>query len=260
METAPVAPSRQTKAVVWVALLVLASIAWTIVVIEAQDMGSLDQGMAEMAAEPMSLLFFLPLWVTMMAAMMFPAVAPVIVLFATLSHKRRATGQTAAPAWIFIAGYLAVWSMFGLVAYLLSLIVPAVGMAATGLRTDSALAAGIVLSFAGLYQLSPLKRICLHHCRSPLAALMDHWREGHGGALGMGARHGAYCLGCCWGLMLVLFAVGLMNVGWMLVLTAVIFAEKVLPYGETVNKLTAIVLVCFGLATLVASVIPIAAG
>jgi predicted metal-binding membrane protein len=89
---------------------------------------------------------------------------------------------------------------------------------------------------------------------------MDHWREGRDGALRMGARHGAYCLGCCWGLMLVLFAVGLMNVGWMLVLTAVIFAEKVLPHGETVSKLTAIALVCFGLATLVAALIPMAAG
>jgi predicted metal-binding membrane protein len=155
---------------------------------------------------------------------------------------------------------LAVWSLFGVVAYLLSLIVPAIGMAATGLRADSPMAAGIVLGFAGLYQLSPLKRICLHHCRSPLAALMHHWRDGRGGALRMGVSHGAYCLGCCWGLMLVLFAVGLMNVGWMLALTVVIFAEKVLPYGELVSKLTAIALVCFGLATLATALMPMAAG
>jgi predicted metal-binding membrane protein len=250
VETAQATPSRRTKSVTWIALLLLASIAWTIVLIQAQGMGSVSDGMGEMAPQPVSLLFFLPLWLVMMVAMMFPAVAPVVTLFATLSRKRRAAGQEAAPAWIFVAGYLAVWSLFGLGAYLLSLIVPAVGRAAAGLRADNPVLDGVVLILAGLYQLSPLKRVCLHHCRSPLGVIMHRWREGLMGAFRMGASHGAYCLGCCWGLMLVLFVAGLMNIGWMLVLTVVIFAEKVLPYGPLISRLTALALVLFGIVTI----------
>lgn len=263
-----IAPSRQTKTTVWLALILLAAIAWTVIILQVQAMPqpepgmaampaglempdmAMQRGMATMATEPASLLFFLPLWVSMMVAMMFPAVAPVVSLFATLSRRRREIGQPAAPAWIFLAGYLAVWSLFGLGAYLLSLVVPALGMMASGLRVDSPLTAGLVLIFAGLYQLSPLKQVCLHHCRSPLSVILHGWRDGNQGAFRMGFVHGAYCLGCCWGLMLVLFAVGLMNLLWMIILTVVIFAEKVLPYGALVARLTALALILFGLITL----------
>jgi predicted metal-binding membrane protein len=187
----------------------------------------------------------------MMVAMMFPAVAPVVSLFATISTKRRAAGQPAAPTWIFLIGYLSVWSLFGIGAYLLSLVVPALGMMAAGLRMDNPVAAGIVLMFAGLYQLSPLKQVCLYHCRSPLGVILHGWRDGYTGAFRMGFEHGAYCLGCCWGLMLVLFAVGLMNLVWMLLLTVAIFVEKVLPQGQLISKLIALVLVLFGIYTLV---------
>ena len=268
MEITAVEPSRPTKITVWLALLLLAAIAWTVIVVQTQAMDSLDrdmgdmsmsddmpemainQGMAQMAVEPTSLLFFLPLWISMMVAMMFPAVAPVVSFFAALSRKRREVGQSATPTWIFLAGYLAVWSLFGLGAYLLSLVVPALGMMAPGLHVDNPLAAGIVLALAGLYQLSPLKQVCLHHCRSPLSIILHGWRDGNGGAFRMGFVHGAYCLGCCWGLMLVLFAVGLMNLLWMIILTVVIFAEKVLPYGPLIAKLTALALIGFGLVTL----------
>jgi predicted metal-binding membrane protein len=269
MEITSAAPSRRTKLTVWLALLLLAAIAWTIIVVQIQAMNhpsqemagmemgddmagmAMNQGMAEMAAQPESLLFFLPLWVVMMVAMMFPAVAPVVSFFDSLSLKRREAGLPAAPTWLFLAGYLAVWSLFGLGAYLLSLIVPAVGMMATGLRMDNPLAAGFVLIVAGLYQLSPLKQVCLKHCRSPLSIILHGWRDGPSGAFRMGFVHGAYCLGCCWGLMLVLFAVGLMNLLWMIILTIVIFAEKVLPYGSLVVRLTALALILFGQFTLV---------
>jgi predicted metal-binding membrane protein len=211
----------------------------------------MDEGMAEMGAEPVSALLFLPLWMSMMVAMMFPAIAPVVSLFATISQKRRAAGQPAAPTWVFLAGYLSVWSRFGIGAYVLSLIVPALGMMATGLRMDNPVAAGIVLMLAGLYQLSPLKQVCLHHCRSPLGVILHGWRDGRGGAFRMGFGHGAYCLGCCWGLMLVLFAVGLMNLAWMLILTLAIFVEKILPQGPLISKLIALVLILFGMFTLV---------
>jgi predicted metal-binding membrane protein len=259
VERDPALPSSQAKLVTWLALLLLAAIAWTIILLQilamnsmAGDMAemSMEEGMATMATEPASLLFFLPLWVSMMVAMMFPAVAPVVSFFAALSRKRREVGQSAAPTWLFLAGYLVVWGLFGLGVYLLSLVIPALGMMAPGLSLDHPLAAGIVLFFAGLYQLSPLKRVCLHHCRSPLSIIMHGWRDGYVGALRMGFVHGAYCLGCCWGLMLVLFAVGLMNLLWMIILTVVIFVEKVLPYGPLVGKLTGVALILFGLLTL----------
>lgn len=260
MDVTPDAPSRQTKLTIWLALLLLTAIAWTIIVVQIQAMGQtrqdmagmdMSQGMAEMAVQPESLLFYLPLWVVMMVAMMFPAVAPVVSFFDTLSHKRRDQGLSAAPTWIFLSGYLVVWGLFGLGAYLLSLLVPAVGMMAPGLRLDYPLLAGIILILAGLYQLSPLKNVCLKHCRSPLSVILHGWHDGYGGAFRMGFVHGAYCLGCCWGLMVVLFAVGLMNLLWMIILTVVIFAEKVLPYGSLVARLTALALILFGLFTLV---------
>jgi len=251
VETSVTKPSRQTRTTVWLALLLLAAIAWVIIFQQSQMLGSMNDGMAAMEAGPVSLLLFLPLWVTMMVAMMFPAVAPVVSLFTTISTKRRAASQPAAPTWIFLIGYLFVWSLFGIGAYLLSLVVPAIGMMAAGLRVDNPLAAGIVLIFAGLYQLSPLKQVCLHHCRSPLSVILHGWHDGYGGAFRMGFKHGAYCLGCCWGLMLVLFAVGLMNLVWMILLTVAIFVEKLFSRGPLISRLIALALVLFGIVTLV---------
>jgi predicted metal-binding membrane protein len=250
VETSVTKPSRQTRTTVWLALLLLAALAWVIIFRQTQMIESMNDGMAAMEAGPVSLLLFLPLWVTMMVAMMFPAVAPVVSLFTTISTKRRAANQPAAPTWIFLIGYLFVWSLFGIGAYLLSLVVPAIGMMAAGLRVDNPVAAGIVLIFAGLYQLSPLKQVCLRHCRSPLSVILHGWHDGYGGAFRMGFKHGAYCLGCCWGLMLVLFAVGLMNLVWMVLLTVAIFVEKLFSQGPLISRLIALALVLFGIVTL----------
>ncbi len=251
METTPVETSSRTKTSIWLALLLLAASAWAVIIQQTQMMGNMDHGMAGMSSEPMSALIFLPLWMSMMVAMMFPAVAPVVSLFATISQKRHAMGQQAAPTWIFLAGYLTSWGLFGIGVYLLALIVPALSMMTAGLRVDHPPIAGVILILAGLYQLSPLKRVCLRHCRSPLSIILHGWRDGRAGAFRMGVGHGAYCLGCCWGLMSVLFAVGLMNLVWMMILTLVIFAEKVLPYGSRISTLTALAFVLFGLFTLV---------
>ena len=110
----------------------------------------------------------------------------------------------------------------------------------------------VVLIAAGLYQWSPLKNLCLRHCRSPLAIIVHGWRDGYLGALRMGIVHGAYCVGCCWGFMVILFAVGLMNLGWMILLTGLIFAEKVVPRGVLIGKAAGVVLVLLGVGALVA--------
>ncbi len=267
---APVAPSRQSRITVWLALLLLAALAWAAVVQQSEMMGSANQaapamagmgqpapGMVDMNSAlsrtqpaPASILFYLPVWVVMMAAMMFPAAIPIVEHYDAIRRSRRAAGQRAVQTWIFLAGYLAVWSLFGVGAYLLSLVLPALGMMAPGLRAVYPVAAGLVLIVAGLYQLSPLKRACLETCRSPQSVLLGSWRDGYAGSFRMGIGQGVYCLGCSWALMLVLFVVGLMNLAGMVALSIVIFIEKVIPRGPTISKPAALALMAFGLMTL----------
>src|SRR5947208_14543868 len=176
--------------------------------------------------------WYVGVWVTMMAAMMLPAVLPVVLLFARVSSERMRRGQAAVGTPVFLAGYLGVWTAFGLVAYGITRLV--VGQSFGFLEWDRGgryVAAG-ALALAAAYQLTPLKRVCLKHCRSPLALVLGHWHEGRLGAVRMGAEHGGWCVGCCGGLMLALFALGVMSISWMVIVAAVIFVEKVLPRGD----------------------------
>ncbi len=183
---------------------------------------------------------FLALWLVMMAAMMAPSVYPTVRLFLVARESRFAFGVRPAPAWTFVAGYLAAWSLVGLPAYAILSTVP-MGMFEPRLK-------GLALMVAGLYQLTPWKGSCLSHCRSPLEFLMHTWRDGRLGAMVMGAHHGAYCIGCCWGLMLVLLALGAMNVRWMIAVAAVVFVEKVLPGGPRIGRALGVLLVVAGAA------------
>jgi predicted metal-binding membrane protein len=183
--------------------------------------------------------FFLGVWVTMMAAMMLPSAAP-FVLFHARVARQRTTG-------IFVVGYLAAWTAYGLGAYGVYRAIHRVDPAFLSWRRDGPVVAGLAIVAAGLYQLTPLKQVCLRHCRSPLHFLMHDWREGRLGALRMGAEHGAYCVGCCWGLMLILFALGVMSLLWMAVVAAVIFAEKVLPFGGRLPAAVAVGFVALGI-------------
>lgn len=246
----PSAP-RGRQVWLWVVLLTLAAGGWALTAAGARAMATMN-GTGGMAARPSPAVLFLPVWVGMMAAMMFPSVGPTALLFSAMSAGRHRAGKTAVPTWMFLAGYLATWGVCGVAAYLVSLAVPAVGMSSPGLRTLSPAVGGAILVLSGLYQWSPLKDVCLRHCRSPLGFLLHSWRDGYAGALGMGFQHGAYCVGCCWSLMLVLFAVGLMNLGWMVLLSAVIFAEKVVREGPLFGRLAGAGLVAFGVVTLLA--------
>ena len=177
---------------------------------------------------------FLVAWAVMMAAMMFPSAAPMLLLFRTVSASRRAKGGAFVSTWVFAAGYLLVWVGIGIATWILVRAGSELAgrMSDAGRETWAPLALGAVLLVAGLYQLTPLKRVCLDHCRTPLGFVVSHWRDGRLGALRMGLRHGAYCLGCCWALFAVLVAAGVMSLAWMLLLTLVVFAEKVLPLGR----------------------------
>jgi predicted metal-binding membrane protein len=191
--------------------------------------------------------WFVVVWTVMMAAMMLPSVAPTVALYARLAHE----GTRWAPL-AFTAGYLLVWVAVGAVAVALE--------AGAGALAGDALAWGsagrpltvATLLAAAVYELTPLKDVCLGKCRSPLGFLLGAWRDGWRGALLMGSRHGAWCLGCCWALMAALFALGVMSIFWMALVAGLIAFEKTLPWRRTATYSTAAVLLALGLLTLVA--------
>jgi predicted metal-binding membrane protein len=213
--------------------------------------GMEGMAMGGMAAAGWSLtaaLVFVAVWTVMMAAMMLPAAAPMIVTFAS-AQARRDRGA-AVPTWLFVAGYLLVWAAAGAAVYF---VVQFASDASDdfGAMDRSAwgpLVLGIVLVAAGLYQFTPLKRVCLRHCRSPLAFVALHWRDGPLGAVRMGIVHGAYCLGCCWALFALLVVAGMMSIAWMLLLTLVVFVEKVFPHGQRISAAVGVTLILLGLA------------
>jgi predicted metal-binding membrane protein len=226
-------------------LLALAVAAWALLLAwHGSDSG---MGMA-MASPTMGLRapLFLTIWVTMMVAMMFPAAAPMVLTFHRVQAGRRERGSAFVPTWVFVAGYMLIWTLAGAAAYLAASAAEAVAAHAGLSREAAARIGGAVLVAAGLYQLSPLKDLCLSKCRTPLGFIMTSWREGTLGTLRMGLLHGAYCLGCCWLLFAILFPLGLMNIAAMAVLTALVFAEKTLPWSRWAARGTAVVLIAYG--------------
>jgi predicted metal-binding membrane protein len=185
--------------------------------------------------------WFLGVWVVMMAAMMFPSVAPTVALYARMARAR----WPLAPL-TFTAGYLLTWAGAGLVAY--GLFKGGRALLGDQLAWDGAgrWVAGGTLVVAALYEVTPLKDVCLAKCRSPLGFLVGAWRDGTTGALDMGVRHGAWCVGCCWALMASLFALGVMSLAWMAFVAALIALEKTLPWGRAATYGTALVLLALG--------------
>jgi len=238
------------KILITTALMLLSVLAWAATVYQAGSMG-LGFVTCSMTMEmPFSLsnaALYLALWGVMMVAMMFPSVAPMVVLFSTIARNKRAQGAVFAPAWLFVTGYVVLWTLAGGVAYAGDLAIQSLPHRFPQLRTYGAAIGGSTLIIAGLYQLTPLKYLCLTQCRSPLGFLLSSWRDGYSGAFRMGVHHGAYCLGCCWSLMAVFFVVGTMNVIWMGILTLVIFLEKIIPHGETWGKGAGLALIGLGL-------------
>jgi predicted metal-binding membrane protein len=235
-------PLRLSPVGVAAVLLGLTLVAW---VVTFDRMRGMDAGPG---TDLGGLGWFLGIWVTMMAAMMLPSVAPMVLAFARISKERTRREQAAyVPTWIFLAGYLAAWTAYGVVAYGVFRVIDAVaGDVLAWDRAGPYVAGGAILA-AGLYQLTPIKDVCLRHCRTPLHLLLHGWHEGRLGALRMGSEHGLYCIGCCWGLMIVLFSLGVMSLVWMAVVAGVIFAEKVLPWGLRLSRVVAVGFVALGL-------------
>lgn len=192
---------------------------------------------------------FLGLWLTMMAAMMLLPVAPMVLTFARVQAQRSERGRTdAVPTWVFVSGYFAVWAVYGLLAYGLFLLARQLDSSFFDWQGNGRYLAGGAVVAAGAYQLTPVKDVCLRHCRSPLHFLAHSWREGRVGALRLGLVHGSYCVGCCFGLFVILFAVGVMSLFWMALIAAVIFIEKTLPFGTRAARAFAFAFILLGLA------------
>lgn len=223
------------------ALLAVALVTWIITI---SRMRGMDQGPG---TELGDLGWFVGVWLTMTAAMMLPSTAPMVVAVRSAAIGReRGRPPPSAVAVLFVVGYLAAWTAYGLAAYGLFRVLFAHHPGFVAWNRYGPLVAGAAVAAAGVYQLTPLKRSCLRHCRTPLHLVMHRWRRGAAGAAAMGLEHGAWCLGCCLGLMLALFAVGVMSVAWMAIVAVVVFAEKVLPGGARLTAPVAITLVALG--------------
>jgi predicted metal-binding membrane protein len=250
---------RRDRAIVISGVVAVVAIAWGYTIYVAQsnaDMGA-SMGMAmgnvrSWSGVDFSLMFVM--WVVMMVAMMVPSAAPMVLMFATVNRRRREQSRPFVATSVFLSGYVVVWTGFALAATLgnwglhqASLLTSMMGGSSSGY-----LGGGLLLA-AGVFQWSQLKYICLTHCRSPLSFLMSGWREGTGGAFKMGLQHGRYCLGCCWVLMALLFVLGVMNLVWIAALAAFVLAEKVIPAGDKVSKLTGALLMAWGVGAVLAA-------
>jgi len=224
-------------------LLALAVVAW--LVTQARMAGM--ESMPGMSLGGLG--FFVTVWVVMMAAMMFPSVAPTVLMYDRLreGHRARGKGASADATALFVAGYLLVWTAAGLAAYALFELVRAIDPVFLAWDEAGRYVTGGVIVAAAVYQVTPLKQACLAKCRSPMMFLAERWRNGRAGAVELGVRHGAWCLGCCWALMAALFAVGIMSLGWMALVAAFIAAEKLLPWPTGARLAVALSLLALGL-------------
>jgi predicted metal-binding membrane protein len=227
-------------------LLTLAAAAWVTLLWQSRMAGG-----AMGLTMGLSASLFLVVWIIMMIAMMFPAAVPMVQMLQRIGASRQLQGQASVPAWVFVAGYLVVWAAFGALAYFAATGVDRAANQSMWLMVNGARLGGLVLLVAGVYQLTPLKRVCLSKCRSPISFLLTSWHDGYGGGFRMGLEHGGFCLGCCWAMMAVLFVVGVMSLPWMALLAAAIFVEKNLRFERVTTAAHATLFVVVGLALIV---------
>lgn len=252
---------RRDRHLVIAGLIAIAGLAWAYMFylvwsMGEMDMGAMGAGGAEMAMPQVHtwgvvdfLLMFI-MWSVMMVAMMVPSASPMVLLFANVNRKRRERDEPYTPTAFFLGGYLLVWTAFSAGATLLQWGLHNRALLSPMMVSTSPVLGGLLLTGAGIFQFTPLKRACLVHCRSPLHFFMREWKDGKTGALSMGIKHGIYCVGCCWILMALLFVAGVMNLLWVAAITVFVLIERVFPKGDLVGRLTGVVLVVAGAALL----------
>ena len=246
------------RLVVGAGLLALTVASWAYVVHDARSMHCAAMGMAASWPQqrlwaPIEVWLLFVMWAVMMVAMMVPSVAPMALMFAAVSRQRQRFARPFVPTSIFVVGYLVVWTIFSALAAAGQWGFRAAALLSASMMLMSPAVSGGLLILAGVFQLTSLKQACLSQCRTPLDFLMTEWREGRWGAFVMGLRHGAYCLGCCWLLMLVLFVAGVMNLAWVAMLSVVVLIEKVAPAGPWISRCAGVLLASWGASLLAMS-------
>ncbi|RVD53828.1 DUF2182 domain-containing protein [Mesorhizobium sp. M7A.F.Ca.ET.027.03.2.1] len=272
-DTALEAVLRRDRAVVMAALVVIAVLAWAYVLwlaatmvmpgsplpdggggdMAGMDMAGMDMGAAMAPGfRPWALgdfAFTFTMWAVMMVGMMTPSVAPMLLLYAGVGRKARADGRPIASTGWFFAGYLAVWVVFSLLATGAQWLLARLALLDPSMETGSAILGGLVLIAAGLYQWTPMKGVCLRQCQAPIAFLAGRggFRSAPLGALRLGIDHGAYCLGCCWALMALLFVGGVMNVLWIAGIAILVLLEKTVPTGQLIPRFSGALMAAIGI-------------
>lgn len=262
---------RRDRQAVAAALVAVITIAWLWILLgagtgmSAMDMmfGSNRDGMAGMMAPAVwtagyaGIMF--TMWWVMMAAMMLPSAAPILLLFARINRKEKSAGRPFIPTGVFAAGYLVAWGAFSALATALQWALERLGLLSPMMGATSHWLGGAILLAAGMWQLTPIKGICLRHCRSPMGFLVQSWRPGRSGAFRMGLEHGSFCLGCCWFLMGLLFFGGIMNLFWIIGLAAFVLLEKTVPMGSWIGRAVGICVAAWGVLQLAATTLTSAA-
>lgn len=238
------------RATLLIVVCVLTTAAWFLTYSTSRDMGLMMQMGVPMSlgtegwASFSSFAIFTGMWLVMMVAMMLPSTYPILLLHRTVYAKR--SPQSQGGTFLFAASYFLVWTATGVIFYGLYILIGKFREVMPGSEQTILRAAGIAILLSGLYQWSPLKRSCLKHCQSPFHFIVEHWHDGPVGALRMGAAHGIYCFGCCWGLMTTLFVMGVMHLGWMAAIGALILVEKLIPNGKRIPQIIGAVFVIAG--------------
>ena len=233
-----------------VVVLIVPLACWLWVIAMARDMyGPMTGASAWMMTvnwDTPRLLLLWAMWAAMMAGMMLPTAAPILLLYARAMRNRDDEAHPSRQIYAMAAGYVVVWAAFSIAATALQRLLAESSLLTMMMEPADPRAAAAVLIIAGVYQLTPLKYACLDACRSPIAFLSSRWREGAAGAFRMGVSHGNYCLGCCWALMLLLFAGGVMNLAVILALTAWVAIEKLAPLGQWTARASGVLLIAAG--------------
>jgi predicted metal-binding membrane protein len=254
---------RRDRAVVLAALVAVTALAWADLVWLADDMsmGGMDmdgfrmipagQGLmmpANAPWQPVEFVYVLAMWIMMMIGMMTPSVAPMILIYARVGRQAVVSGQPFAPSAWFASGYFLAWIVFSIAATSLQWALERATLLTPMMQSASSVLGAIVLIAAGLYQWTPLKEACLSYCQTPLSFIMHHggFRADPAGAVVLGFRHGLYCIGCCWSLMLLLFVGGIMNLFWIAALAALVLVEKTVPVGNFIPRLAGLGFIAAG--------------
>ena len=247
---------RRDRTVVATSLVLIVALAWLYLWRDAammSHMGMADMPMSSMprtwAAGPLAVTF--AMWTVMMVGMMLPSAAPTILLYAAMVRKNGERGTVLPGVWVFTSGYLAVWTAFSLLATLLQVALEQASLLTPMMASGNKGLSAAVLVAAGIYQWLPIKEVCLRKCRNPLQFFIARWHAGVGGAFRMGAESGAYCVGCCWVLMLLLFVAGVMNLLWIALIAGFVLVEKLVPAGRLTSRLAGVALTLSGVALLI---------